>query len=84
MKNYMANGRFSRGVEVSANASFAFVGNIDYSVDQLVNSTQFDLFVPLPQEFDLAVIDRFYTYLPGWEIPKNSSRYLTSTTERFG
>jgi len=78
MKNYMANGRFSRGVEVIANASFAFVGNIDYSVDQLVNSTQFDLFVPLPTEFDLAVIDRFYTYLPGWEIPKNSSQYLTS------
>ena len=77
MKNYMANGRFSRGVEVIANASFAFVGNIDYSVEQLVNSTQFDLFVPLPKEFDLAVIDRFYTYLPGWEIPKNSSAYLT-------
>ena len=77
MKNYMANGRFSRGVEVVANASFAFVGNIDYSVDQLVNSTQFDLFVSLPKEFDLAIIDRFYTYLPGWEIPKNSSEYLT-------
>ncbi len=81
MKNYMANGRFSRGVEVVANASFAFVGNIDYSVEQLVNSTQFDLFVSLPKEFDLAVIDRFYTYLPGWEIPKNSNEYLT---ENYG
>jgi len=27
MKDYMANGRFSRGVEVIANASMAFVGN---------------------------------------------------------
>jgi len=78
MKNYMANGRFSRGVEVIANASLAFVGNIDYSIDQLVNSTQFDLFISLPKEFDLAVIDRFYNYMPGWEIPKNSSDYLTS------
>jgi len=81
MKNYMANGRFSRGVEVVANASFAFVGNIDYSVEQLVSSTQFDLFVSLPKEFDLAVIDRFYIYLPGWEIPKNSNEYLT---ENYG
>ena len=78
MKNYMANGRFSRGVEVIANASLAFVGNIDHSIEQLVNSTQFDLFVSLPKEFDLAVIDRFYNYMPGWEIPKNSSGYLTS------
>ena len=74
----MANGRFSRGVEVVANASMAFVGNIDYSIPQLVNSTQYDLFIPLPKEFDLAILDRFFTYMPGWEIPKNSSEYLTS------
>jgi len=77
LKNYMANGRFSRGVEVIANASLAFVGNIDYSIPQLVNSTQYDLFIPLPKEFDLAIMDRFFTYMPGWEIPKNSSEYLT-------
>ena len=78
LKSYMASGRFSRGVEVVANASLAFVGNIDYSVKQLVNSTQFDLFISLPKDFDLAVMDRFYTFLPGWEIPKNSSDYLTN------
>lgn len=78
LKNYMANGRFSRGVEVIANASLAFVGNIDFSIPQLVNSTQYDLFIPLPKEFDLAIMDRFFTYMPGWEIPKNSSEYLTS------
>ena len=77
LKSYMASGRFSRGVEVVANASLAFVGNIDYSIDQLVNSDQFDLFIPLPKEFDLAVMDRFFTYLPGWEIPKNTSDFLT-------
>ena len=77
MKDYMANGRFSRGVEVIADASLAFVGNIDYSIKQLVNSTDYDLFLPLPKEFDLAIMDRFAAYLPGWEIPKNSSEYLT-------
>ncbi|HKB39884.1 MAG TPA: BREX system Lon protease-like protein BrxL, partial [Gemmataceae bacterium] len=77
MKDYMANGRFSRGVEVVADASLAFVGNIDQSIEQLVHSTQYDLFLPLPKEFDLAVMDRFACYLPGWEMPKNSTEYLT-------
>jgi len=77
MKDYLANGRFSRGVEVIADASMAFVGNIDYSIEQVVNSTEHDLFMPLPKEFDLAVMDRFACYLPGWEMPKNSSQYLT-------
>jgi hypothetical protein len=74
----MANGRFSRGADVIANASFAFVGNIDHSIDQLVNSAQFDLFEPLDQSFNLAIMDRFHVYLPGWEIPKNTSALLTS------
>ena len=78
MKDFMANGRFSRGVEVIADASMAFVGNIDHSIEQVVNSVSYDLFMPLPKEFDLAVMDRFACYLPGWEMPKNSSEYLTS------
>jgi ATP-dependent Lon protease len=77
MKDFMANGRFSRGVEVIADASLAFVGNIDLSIEQVVNSTEYDLFQPLPPEFDLAVMDRFACYLPGWEMPKNSSEFLT-------
>jgi ATP-dependent Lon protease len=64
MKDYMANGRFSRGVEVIADASMAFVGNIDQSVEQIVNSTEYDLFLPLPPQFDLALMDRFACYLP--------------------
>src|SRR6266498_2270358 len=77
MKDFMANGRFSRGVEVIADASLAFVGNIDLSIEQIVNSTEYDLFLPLPKEFDLAILDRFACYLPGWEMPKNSTEYLT-------
>ncbi|MCG5496104.1 BREX system Lon protease-like protein BrxL [Ectothiorhodospira variabilis] len=77
MKDFMANGRFSRGVEVIAQASMAYVGNLDLSVEQIVNSEVYDLFQPLPKEFDLAVQDRFACYLPGWEMPKNSSEFLT-------
>jgi ATP-dependent Lon protease len=81
MKDFMANGRFSRGAEVIADASLSFVGNIDLSVEQVVNSTEYDLFQPLPPELDLAVMDRFAAYIPGWEMPKNSSEFLTS---RYG
>ena len=78
MKDFMANGRFSRGVEVIADASLAFIGNIDQSIEQIVNSTEHDLFLPLPPQFDLAIMDRFACYLPGWEMPKNSSSSLTN------
>lgn len=81
MKDFMANGRFSRGAEIIADASLSFVGNIDLSVQQVVNSTEYDLFQPLPPELDLAVMDRFAAYIPGWEMPKNSSSFLTS---RYG
>jgi hypothetical protein len=63
MKDFLANGRFSRGVEVIADASMAFVGNIDHSIEQIVNSTEYDLFLCLPPEFDLAVMDRLACYL---------------------
>ena len=81
MKDFMANGRFSRGAEVIADASLSFVGNFDESVQQVVNSPQHTLFLPLPAEFDYAIQDRFATYIPGWEMPKNSSEFLTS---RYG
>ncbi len=78
MKDFMANGRFSRGTEIIADASLSFVGNIDESVEQLVSSPEHDLFISLPKELDLAVMDRFACYLPGWEMPKNSSSFLTN------
>jgi ATP-dependent Lon protease len=77
LKDYMANGRFSLGAEVIAPASLAFVGNLDDAIPFLVGSEKFDLFKPLPEQFDLAVIHRFHNYIPGWEIPANSSALLT-------
>lgn len=78
MKDFMANGRFSRGSEIIADASLSFVGNFDYSIDQVVNSYDHDLFEPLPEQLDLAIMDRFAAYIPGWEIPKTSSNMLTN------
>ncbi len=79
MKDYMANGRFSRGpAEIIADASLAFVGNINDSIESLVHSPEHDLFEPLPPSFDLAVLHRFHVYLPGWEIPPSSSDMLTN------
>ncbi len=77
MKDFMANGRFSRGAEVIADASMTFIGNLDLGVKQVVNSTEYDLFQPLPKEFDLAIMDRFCMYMPGWGMPKNSADFLT-------
>lgn len=81
MKDFMANGRLSRGAEVIADASLSFVGNIDLSVHQVVNSSAYDLFQPLLPELNLAVMDRIEAYIPGWEIPKNSSEFVNS---RYG
>ena len=77
MKQYMANGNFNRGTTVAANASLVFVGNIDDSVESLVNSCDHDLFKSLHPVFDLAILDRFSTFVPGWEIPKNRDENLT-------
>lgn len=78
MKDYMANGRFSRGVaQVHADASLVFTGNLNQPVETLVQNAATDLFQPLPDEFDLAVIDRLQFYLPGWETPKTSKDILT-------
>jgi ATP-dependent Lon protease len=78
MKDYMANGRFSRGVtQVHADASLVFTGNLNQPVETLVQNAATDLFQPLPDEFDLALIDRLQFYLPGWETPKTSKDILT-------
>src|SRR5260370_16105500 len=78
MKDYMANGRFSRGItQVLADAALAFVGNLNQPVETLVQNSTTDLFQPLPTKFDLALIDRLHFYLPGWEVPKNSKDILT-------
>lgn len=79
MKDYMANGRFSRGLtQVLADASLVFVGNLNQPVETLVQNSATDLFQPLPKQFDLALLDRLHFYLPGWEVPKNSKDLLTN------
>ena len=79
MKDYMANGRFSRGVtQVLADASLVFIGNLNQPVESLVQNSATDLFQPLPKEFDLALLDRMHFYLPGWEVPKISKDILTT------
>ncbi len=79
MKDYMANGRFSRGItQVLADASLVFLGNLNQPVESLVQNSATDLFQTLPREFDLALMDRMHFYLPGWEVPKNSQDMLTA------
>jgi ATP-dependent Lon protease len=77
MKDYMESGSFSRGrEEIVAEASMVFAGNINQPVDVLVKTST--LFHPLPDEMqDMALIDRFHFYLPGWELPKMRNEYLT-------
>lgn len=77
MQQYMANGNFTRPHTVTANASLVFVGNIDDSIDRIVNSTEHTLFKPLHPVFNFAIQDRFHNYIPGWEIPKNKDESLT-------
>lgn len=78
MKDYMASGSFARGKEEkNASASFAFVGNINQSVDILLKTS--NLFEPFPEAMgtDTAFLDRMHCYLPGWEIPKYRPDYFT-------
>ena len=78
MKDYMASGSFARGKEeISASASMVFVGNINQSVDVLLNTSS--LFDPFPPEMgtDTAFLDRMHCYNPGWEIPKFRPEHFT-------
>ncbi len=78
MKQYMANGNFTRGsATVTASASMVFLGNIDDAIVDIVDSAEHNLFRPLHKVFDLAIQDRFHYYVPGWEIPKAMENSLT-------
>lgn len=54
-----------------------FVGNINQSVDVLLNTSS--LFEPFPPEMgtDTAFLDRIHCYIPGWEIPKFRPEHFT-------
>lgn len=81
LKDYMESGSFSRGrEEITALASLVFVGNINVDIQTAVRTSH--LFTPFPQEMqDLAFLDRFHLYLPGWDMPKMASHLLT---DHFG
>jgi ATP-dependent Lon protease len=78
LKDYMESGSFSRGKEeVPARASMVFNGNIDGEIKTLVKTGH--LFSPLPEDMqDLALIDRFHFYLPGWDVEKLRPAYFTN------
>ena len=82
MKDYMASGSFARGKDqVNADASIVFVGNTNDTVENMLKVSH--LFEPFPPEFnnDSAFFDRIHYYLPGWEVPKMRSDYIT---EEYG
>ena len=70
LKDYMESGSFSRGRgEITAPASLVFVGNINVGIETALRTSH--LFITFPHEMhDLAFLDRFHAYLPGWEFPK--------------
>lgn len=80
-KGYMEQGSFSRGDDkgtITADASLVFNGNLDGDVETTARISH--LFNALPESIrnDMAFHDRWHAYLPGWEIPKMQTEYLTS------
>lgn len=77
LKDYMETGGFARiREEFKGTASLVFIGNIDFDVQELLGKAH--LFVPFPVEMqDAAFLDRFHAYIPGWEIPRMKSEFLT-------
>ncbi|OCL28545.1 TIGR02688 family protein [Orenia metallireducens] len=77
LKDYMESGSFSRGKEeINTDASMVFLGNINEDISMLLNRSH--LFAPLPELMqDIALIDRFHFYLPGWEMDKLKDNKFT-------
>jgi hypothetical protein len=63
-------------ISIADTADRWFQNSLDRPIEQVVQPTAHDLFLSLPPQFDLAVMDRFACYLSGWEMPKKSSSYL--------
>ena len=79
LKDFMASGSFTRGnIPIYADASMVFIGNINDTVSNIIKTSH--LFSPFPRDLsnDSAFFDRMHYYLPGWEVPKIKSEYLTT------
>lgn len=90
MKDYMESGSFSRAGkagEKSANASIILNGNINQSVQTVLQTSH--LFSPLSDKIcnDTAFLDRIGFFLPGWEIikfsPSNFTNHFGFSTDYF-
>ncbi|MCK4258391.1 MAG: BREX system Lon protease-like protein BrxL [Halanaerobiales bacterium] len=77
LKDYMESGSFSRGREnMRGQASMVFLGNINHDLSLIMRRSH--LFEPLPKILqDMALIDRFHFYLPGWEMKKLKEKDFT-------
>jgi len=78
LKTYCESGTFARGRDaLSGNASVVMFGNTNQPVEIMVRSSH--LFAPLPDVIreDMAFLDRFHFYVPGWEIPKMRMEFFT-------
>ena len=79
LKDFMASGSFTRGnIPIYSDSSMVFIGNTNDTIANIIKTSH--LFSPFPNEFcnDAAFFDRMHYYLPGWEIPKIKSEYLTN------
>ena len=79
MKDFMASGSFTRGnIPIYSDASMVFIGNTNDTISNIIKTSH--LFSPFAREFanDAAFFDRIHYYLPGWEVPKIKSDYLTN------
>lgn len=79
-KDYMESGAYSRGKDpITAHASMVFKGNLDLDVQVALRTSH--LFCPFPARVghDRAFLDRFHSYLPGWEMPRMQTRMFGSS-----
>ncbi|WP_230286007.1 BREX system Lon protease-like protein BrxL [Deinococcus sp. 12RED42] len=80
LKGYLANGKLTRGGlhETASDCSFVMLANI--TLDDAQNPVKDSLVEELPKFLrETAFLDRIKALIPGWELPKLSSKLLISS-----
>ncbi|MFC6593156.1 BREX system Lon protease-like protein BrxL [Deinococcus lacus] len=80
LKGYLANGKLTRGGlhETASDCGFVMLANI--TLDDNQNPVKSSLVEELPKFLrETAFLDRLKALIPGWELPKLSSRLLVGT-----